>query len=296
MTEFYLLHIFALTLGQVSSLHFMKRYQLAAGTSLRSNIIYMVINGIISAIIPLMVLIFGGNKLEYTPYSLLIAFLIVILAALDCILRFKAYEAGQIATVAIISTLGSIILSCLWGVLILNEKVSIRQIIGILIMLISVLTVSQTHEGKLRRRLIWIYAVISVAGAFVSILSKQHQVETTFETVDTLSFSVWIGLIRTIVFLIIAIFPITKQGAKIFKVSRKEAVNATFSSVFSGTSYILTLFTSTVLPIVITSPLGVGFGILMGAFIPWVFYRERLTTRQLIGVALSLVGTMLFLW
>lgn len=295
MINYYLLHMLALTLTQIYGLVFMKKFQLSAGTSLRSNTLFMIINGTVSAIVPVFLIMVQKSTLQFTCYSFLMATIIVILSAIDAILRLKAYEQGQIAIVNIVSTLGSIIFSCLWGVLVLHESVSVLNIVAIGIMLVAVLIVSRTDNEKINLKLLWIYAIISLSNSFVNIFSKQHQVEKTFATVDTMSFCVWVGIVRTAVFLVIALILLLKQGRQALRFSRSSAGYATIASVVAITSYIITLITSVVLPIVVTSPLGVGFGIVMSVLLPWIVYREHLSKRQWLGAALSLLGTLMFL-
>ncbi len=295
MTQYYLLYIFALTLSQFNNLLFMKKLQLAAGTSLSSNSLYMVINGVVSALVPAVVLVATGQSFAFTPYSVILATTLVLLSAVDTVLRLKAYEAGQIAIVNIVATLGSIVLSCLWGVVVLHETISVLDGIAILIMLGAVLMVSRTGNAKPNKKLWASYVIISLATSFVNIFSKQHQVEKSFETVGTLSFSVWIGIVRTVIFGLIVCYLLAKGKKVTWHFPKAATGYAAVSSLISGTNYLLTLVTSVVLPIVITSPLGVGFGIVMSAFLPWVFYKEQLSKRQLLGIGMSLLGTMLFL-
>ena len=117
MLGYYTVFIAATLLAQVNSVCIYKKYQLTAGTSLAASVLYMIINGIVSAIVPGIVILATGAKLEFTLYSLIIATATVICAAVSLILQFKAYEEGQIATVNIMVTIGGIVIPCLWGVL-----------------------------------------------------------------------------------------------------------------------------------------------------------------------------------
>ena len=85
------------------------------------------------------------------------------------------------------------------------------------------------------------------------------------------------------------------NGKKVLKFEKAPVAYATVSSVLSGGAYIVTLFTAAVLPVVITSPLGTGIGILMSSFLPWITYHEKLEKKQLWGVALSFVGVLVYL-
>ena len=295
MFEFYSLFIFSILLSSVNNVYLYKKYQLTAGTSLQSSCLYLIINGIVSALIPGILMLIRGTAFQFTPYSILIASVIVICAAIDTMARLKAYASGNIATVNVLGTIGNIILSCAWGVLMLGEKISIIGIIAICMMLASTIIISAQSKGGSSKRLLWLYAVIVLAGSAVSILNKQHQVETNFATIDTLSFSVWIGIIRTVIFIPIAIISAPKNGLSIKKIPKSTVGYATASSVISGSCYIITLFTSTVLPIVVTSPLSTGLSIIMCSLLPWVIYREKISKKQLIGITFSFIGAMLFL-
>ncbi|MBR6764142.1 MAG: hypothetical protein IKM13_10385 [Clostridia bacterium] len=295
MTGYYALYIASMLLSSLNTVYLYKKYQLTAGTSLKSNTMYMIINGVISALVPGILMAVRGQALEATPYSLIVATVIVSFAACNTMAQFKAYSLGKIATVNILGTMGTIILSCFWGVLVLHESLTFVDGAAIVLMLLSTILIRSGPGDREGKGLLWLYIAIILLGGTVSILSKQHQVETAFETVDTLSFSVWIGVIRVILFSFVAIFYLTREGKKAFAFPKSSILYATASSTISGSCYIITLFTGTILPIVITSPLGTGLSIVMCTLLPWIFYHEKLSRRQLLGILFSLVGAILFL-
>ena len=223
------------------------------------------------------------------------ATLIVLSAAFSLVVTFKAYQKGSVATFCVIGIVGGILLNCLWGVLFLNEQLTAFGYIGIVLMLLAALLMVE-HDGQRSDKSFWIYCILAlILNTATALLSKQHQVETHFPIVDTLSFSVWIGIIRTVIFTGVALIILAKSGKSAFAFSRASVGYATASSVISGSCYIITLFTGTVLPIVVTSPLGTGLGIIMSSILPWVFYKEKLTRKQIIGILFSLSGAILFL-
>jgi len=296
MFEYYALFVFTTLLGPLNSIYLMKKYQLATGTSLKSNVLYCFINGVVSAVVPAIVMAVRGAPFRATPYSVIMALGLVLSSATNTFAFFKAYEKGQIAVVNIFSTVGNIVFSCLWGVIVLGERLSVVGLIAIIMMLSSVVLIQ--HKGTNQKsdlRLLWLYAIIIISASATSILSKQHQVETAFATVDTLSFSVWIGVLRAIVFAVIAPFMmISKKHSKQIVVSKNPIFYAIASSAVSGGCYIISLFTSKMLPIVITSPLATGLGILMSTALPWLLFHEKLSRRQIVAAGLSLVGAVMF--
>lgn len=295
MFEYYSLYIVAMLLTSVNTVYLYKKFQLTAGTTLWANTVFLIINGIISAILPAILLIVRGEHMQWSPYSLLVAFAIVTCAALDTIARMKAYSKGKIATVNILGTVGSIILSCAWGILVLREPLSILGAIAIGIMLLSTVLIRSKKKDRTVKGLLWLYVTVIIVSSAISILNKQHQVETHFTAIDTLSFSIWIGIIRTALFSIVAAAHFVRFGAAPVHLPKASVVYAIVSSILSGGCYILTLITGEVLPIVVTSPLGTGLSIVMCTLLPWLIYREKLNKKQIGGVCLSLIGAVLFL-
>ncbi len=295
MFEYYSLYIVAILINSVNTVFLFKKIQLAAGATLWANTVFLIINGIVSAIVPALILIVRGEDLQLTPYSFWVSIIIVSCSALDTIARMKAYSKGKIATVNVLGSIGPIILSCAWGILVLHETLSILGAIAIGIMLLSAVLIRDEENDRTVKGLLWLYITVIVASSAVSILSKQHQVEKRFTTVDPLSFSIWIGLIRTVLFTVVAAVHLTRLGTGTVHFPKTAVIySAAFSAVSAG-CYIITLITGAVLPIVITSPLGTGLSIIMCTLLPWLIYREKLNKKQIAGVCCSLIGAILFL-
>lgn len=298
MLQYYSLYIFTVLLNGLNSFYLYKKYQLTAGTSLWANTVYLVINGIVSAIFPAILLLIRNEPLQFSAYSLMAALAIVICSALGTILHMKAYALGKIATVSILSTVGNILFSCAWGILVLRESLSAAESIAIGIMLLSTVLIRSEQRNSNKKGTLWFYLTVLamiLVGSAVSILNKQHQVELRFAKVDTLSFSVWVALIRTVLFSGVALALLLRHVKPAVSFPKSVYGYATASSLISGGCYIITLFTSTLLPIVITSPLSTGLNILLCSLLPWIFYRERLSKKQLLGVVLSFIGVIMFL-
>ena len=236
MLSYYMVFIVSLVLANINSAYLYKKYQLIAGTGLGSNILYMVINGMISAAVPLAVLGFSGQKLDITLYSVIFATATVIVAALGTIFMFKAYEKGQIATVNICTTVGGIVLQCAWGVIFLKESFSAKDLIAIVIMLAAVFLIMDTNGERMDKKLIWLYVLIVLTSCATNMLSKQHQVEADFATVDTLSYSVWIGVIRTVLFAGYIPWLICRHGKKALRFTKAAAGYAAASSIDNALS------------------------------------------------------------
>lgn len=271
-----------------------KKYQLAAGTGLTATSIYMIVSGIGSALSPAVMFLISDNRLEVTPYSLILAAATVLSAAAAQLGTMKAYERGQITVVTIFKTIGSVVISCAWGMFFLKEEVTGRQLAAIVLMLLSILIVTVQKNVKVRKSELWLLVLTTVMSSLTSVLTKQHQVEQTYATVNSPSYSFWIGVIRVVVFGAFLLFLHRKGENTHWHFPKKSLVFASSGSLIGGVCYILTLITATVLPITITSPLGTALTIFLTAIMSRVAFREKMTKRQIVGIILCVIAIFIF--
>lgn len=272
-----------------------KQYQLKTGTGLIASSVYMIINGLISAIIPMVMLLLTGSSLEWSPYSFIMASVTVICSAINVIASFKVYESGQIAVTTIFVTIGSIVLSCAWGILFLHETLTATQIVGILLMLAAVLLTSMQKDMKIDKHLWALLFLAAVTAGMTSILSKEHQIEQHFKTIDTYSYSIWIGLVRLLLFTLILLFLKNKRAISEYVTwSQSSLLYASLASIAGGVSYIAILITAKVLPLTITSPLSTALNILLTTIMSRIVFHEKMNRKQQAGVLLCLLGIFVF--
>lgn len=294
MTFYYLLFVGCNFMSMISTYMF-KKFQLTAGVGLFATCVYLVINGVVSAAAPVFVMLFTRQRIELTMYSFIMALAIVLSSAVSTVGTFKAYEKGQMAVVTVFSTIGSIVISCAWGSIFLKEEITVGQGIGILLMIVSVLVVIIQKNVEIRRDILWLMILIAVLSGIGSIVNKMHQVEVNYKTVDTLNYSMWVGIVRVIVFFPL-LFVSGKKVTEKVKLSKTAIVSAILASVITGTTYILSLVTARVLPLTITSPLGTALSVFLTTVMAWIVYHEKLSKQQIAGLILCLAGVFVFAW
>lgn len=280
-----------------------KKYQIAAGTGPFATSIYMVINGVVSALPPIFMLVMNGQPLQITFFSVCFALATVISAGISMLGTFKAYERGEVAVVTIFSTIGSIVISCAWGIFFLGERLAIKQIIGIMLMISAVMVVIWRKDVKINKSVLGILVIVSATTGITSVLSKQHQVETTYATVDVYSYSLLVGVIRAVAFCVFLLFYRHKLEEKLYtffrgvdkgRLSGITLGYAIGASLISGGCYIVNLIIAGVLPITIISTLGPALNILLSSVMAWGAYHEKLTKRQIMGIVLCVLGIVIF--
>lgn len=295
MLPYLLLFILQACVSQFNMIFFYKKFQMRAGTSLTASVVYLIINGAVSALVSIILLLVLQTPLAITPYSIIMASVIVLSSAANLICTFKAYQCGSIATFSIITIVGGILLNCLWGVIVLGEELSYVGYIGIALMILAAILMMERDEQH-SSKLFWLFCGLAlVFNTATSVLSKQHQVETVYQTVDTLSFSIWIGVVRVILFAFVIPFVLMKVGKKAFVAPLKASSLAVTSSAISGSAYVITLLVAIHVPIALSTPLGTGISLFLAALLPIFLFKERLSKRQILGVIASFAGVLTYL-
>lgn len=291
---YYLIFSLSSILSVAGSSIFFKRYQMRAGTGLWATAAYLFGNGVISAAIPLAILIATGTPIAATLCSLLYAFSLVIVSTLSNYYTLRAFAVGQVAIASTFSIIGSMVLSCVWGVVFLHESLNVLQIIGIVLIFAAVLLVSRKgHIGSGRGQRFYLLMIFLTAGG-INILSKMHQVETNFATVDTMNFSMWVGALRAILFGLLMPFMGKQRRAETSVDAKAWGIGAIYSLI-AGSTYIVTLEMVKLLPITLTTPLSTGISLVFSAVFAWMFHHEKLNRAEIVTIILSLAGALLII-
>lgn len=221
-------------------------------------------------------------------------FLFLILSGLSTggswLCYFKALQLGDVNKVVPIDK-SSTILTMILAFIFLNEKITINMVIGMIGIAIGTYLMIQKKEKseKIVKRKAWlIYALLSALFAsLTSILGKVgiENVESNLGTV-----------IRTIVVLVMAwiIVFATKKQRDIKKIDKRSLIFLILSGVATGASWLCYYkalqdgLASIVVPIDKLS-------ILVTVLFAYIFLKEKLSKKSLLGLILIVVGTLLLL-
>lgn len=268
-----------------------KIYQKHSGTSNLSGIFYTMIVGFCSSII---FLIISGFDIRMTPYSLLMATAQTSLVALYTILSFKVLKEGNLALYTLFLMTGGMVLPYIFGVLFLKEDLTLLRSIGLLLITGAVI-LSNLGVKKTSKTQILLCFIIFLLNGGVSIISKLHQIEQGFETVNSDCFVLFTSLIKCIALL--PVFLVLKKKSPVaFKPDIKKILPViVLASVFSGVSYMLQLIGATSLPATVVYPLITGGSIILSSVAGLLILKEKTSKKQITGILICFIGTCLFL-
>ena len=221
-------------------------------------------------------------------------FLFLILSGLSTggswLCYFKSLQLGDVNKVVPIDK-SSTILTMILAFIFLNEKITINMVIGMIGIAIGTYLMIQKKEKaeKIVKRKAWlIYALLSALFASLTSILGKVGIENVESNLGT--------AIRTIVVLVMAwiIVFATKKQRDIKKIDKRSLIFLILSGVATGASWLCYYkalqdgLASIVVPIDKLS-------ILVTVLFAYIFLKEKLSKKSLLGLILIVVGTLLLL-
>lgn len=221
-------------------------------------------------------------------------FLFLILSGLSTggswLCYFKALQLGDVNKVVPIDK-SSTILTMILAFIFLNEKITINMVIGMIGIAIGTYLMIQKKEKaeKIVKRKAWlIYALLSALFASLTSILGKVGIENVESNLGT--------AIRTIVVLVMAwiIVFATKKQRDVKKIDKRSLIFLILSGVATGASWLCYYkalqdgLASIVVPIDKLS-------ILVTVLFAYIFLKEKLSKKSLLGLILIVVGTLLLL-
>ncbi|MBE6761580.1 MAG: hypothetical protein E7551_04770 [Ruminococcaceae bacterium] len=271
-----------------------KKYQSLEGSDPLAGLKFNLFIGLFTAII---FFVISGFKLQFSPFSVILAFALSLFGMLYSVIGFRILKNGNVALYSIFLMSGGMLMPYLFGIAFWDETPTILRIIGVIIILIAVMLFDFKRSSATKTQILLCIAVFLLNG-FVSIISKYHQINTTYEMVDSAVFVMYSGMAKCILSSILLLFNKGNHTEIKHKFCFKKSLAfyiTVFSALISGVSYLLQLIGAKNLPATVLYPLVTGGNIIFSSIAGKVFFKEKLNRLQLISIALCFIGTLLFL-
>lgn len=212
--------------------------------------------------------------------------------------------------------LGGMLLPYLFGVIRLNEEISVFRIIGVILLALSLVfpVIAREKSGKSSALFIVLCLAVFCLNGGISIASKLHQVTEAYDKCGTASFSfisnLFNGIISGAALIFVTLFSSNKASAVSASVtenneviSHEKAKNSAgavaliilANACCNGVSYMLQLVSAGKVPASVMYPMMTGGSVVLTAVAGRIFFREKPDKITLIGLILSFASTFLFL-
>lgn len=272
-----------------------KLYQRIYGTRPKAAFLFNALSG---GFIALIFFAVNGFKLEITPYSSAMAALAGTLVMAYNIIGFRLLKHGTMAVYTLFLMAGGMTLPYIWGLIFLDEDFSFLRMIG-LIAIIGGVLLSNSSSEKLNKKQILMCCAVFVINGFVSITLKMHQVNTELEAVNTTEFVVLQGLFKLLLAGAMYLFFRYKEkdtkNSEASKTPYKAIVIALFSATLSGMFSLMQLTVAESLPASVLYPFNTGLTIIMSSVTGVLVFKEKLSVKLVLSIALCFVGTLMFI-
>lgn len=281
-----------------------KAYQKRYGAGIVASLTFTSLSGLLTALLFFCV---NGFSLHVTPISLLYGCGIAVLCLTYNLIGFRIFTMGSLSIYTLFLMLGGMILPYFYGVLALNEPVTVARIMGLVILILSLLFPlldARENGGSGKTKLLPFFSLcvlVFFLNGGVSILSKAHQT-TTYPTVGTTDFVILTNGINGILSaLSLGIVTLCKRRAKPIPAvppTKRWLVLmlALAGAACNGISYFLQLIGAAHIDASMLYPLVTGGSVVLSALAGALFFHEIPRKWSRVGLIVTFCATLLFLF
>ncbi len=318
LLAFYAFFAFAVNFSVV------KFYQKYFADGLKSTLLYPVIYSVAMTLFPL---VLNGFKLQANLFAVLMALLLAFILIMQNIITIFAYKNGKVSISTMFLMLGGMLLPYIYGIIFSSEKPSVFAIIGMVVLTVSLFIplIEKKQSEKVKPLFIFLCLIIFLLNGSNGVVCVIHQKSAS--AIDTNSFLAWCGIFQFALSLPVYLVYSLISKAKIKNAAPAAASEPVLASLPEKTGlekrlasirpiYKTLISIACVLTAVLISCSGslsqliaaktmdstVLFPIITGGMIVLmsisgsVLFKEKMTLSILIGIILSAIGTVLFIF
>lgn len=301
------------TLFVAGQFTFNKMYQKYVVKSTAALLLFPVLTGIIAVALFLSL---NGFSLAFGAFSFGIAVGEAIVLTLCMLCGIFVVKFGRVSVYTVFMMLGGMLLPFIYGLIFLGEPLSVFKIIGILVLVAGLILSAlpdKNSAGEKPKPVFYLlcFAVFCLNGG-VSILSKVHQINA--DAIGTMDFMVWLYLMQlSISALCFGVYMLFFRKKNAFpaseNLSEKEERRRAFQKsalwaflislgymLFSGFGYLLQLNAAKEIEASLLYPIVTGGSILFSTLTAWAVFKEKINLPLWISLALTFIGTVLFMF
>lgn len=252
----------------------------------------MLMNAIIALFASLFFLLTDRDGFHAPAEMIPLAMINAVLFGAGFYFTFLAFKCGPFGLTKLISSF-SLLFAIFYGIFFLEEQPSATTFIGIAAIFAAVVLINHkggdnTAEGSVSVK--WmIYILIStVSNGFIAILTRMQQIKFNDTCSNEFQFISIFGS-----FLLLAVMGLISDRGKLPYILRYGSLYGLVAGICNGAKNLLTLVIYTLLPLSVVSPLKTGFGMVATFVMALLYYKEKYSKRQMIGVCVGVSAVIL---
>ena len=197
---------------------------------------------------------------------------------------FLAFRVGPYGLSRLISNF-SLLFSIFYGILVLHEDATAFTYVGILLIFVALFlmnrvgTAKNEDEGKISWKWIVYISATVISNGAIAILGRMQQIK--FDNACTNEFQM-ISIGGS--FVLLAIMGLIIDGDKLKDILAHGTLYGVGAGLINGAKNIVSLAVFLFIPISTASPMKTGVGIALTFLVSKVFYKEKYSVAQVVGV------------
>lgn len=292
-------------IGFAAQFSFMEIYKNCVQQTTIAVLILLVVSNLAASLLYLLI---SGFTVCFSWFSFFLACAMAVVMVPYYILGIKSLSLGSLAIYSLFMMLGGMIVPFLYGVVFLQEEISVLKIVGCVLLtgfiILQAVAQGETDKleqsaGKKRKYLFFIICllVFFINGA-TGVIAKAHQVAT--KAIDEISFTIISCLLTSI---LSAVF----LGISLLKKGRKEKINQVRSiflykpflimiivGIVSYTANFLLLKAASNVPASVQFPLVSGGVIVLSSLVSFFIFKEKVSKKEWFSILGAFFSTFLF--
>ena len=252
----------------------------------RDTLLFNVVSGIGACVF----FAFSANVLITSSFSIIAALVFSLFTAMANYFTLMAFAVGNMAGTTLLMYIGGMIIPAMFGCFFYNQTPSVYQITGCVLMIVSLVLCIDLKKDKSMGLKWFLYSVGSfLSWGLVGVCQQVHQNSKYAFEIDEFLF--WTFVFVTILFALMKLLVKNKDNKENgYRVRSKHSIMVLLVGVFIALIYKINLYLAGVMDGVVFFPIVNGGVLLLSSLCAMVFFREKLNTKQKIGMLIGVAS------
>ena len=236
----------------------------------------------------------GGFPTEISPYTWVFGLITACALFLYNIALVHASQLGPYSLTMLCLLFGGIMIPALSGLIFFNEKLSPIQLGAIVLMLISFVVINAkgiTLKDVPKKYYVWCASLFMANGLHGSFMNAQQVLMDATEREQMIAVTyISCGIMAFVYHLLVR----KKNVISDYEMDKKTSLYALISCVSATITINLVMYILSKIPSAVVFTISNGSVLSLSVLCSFLFLKEQLSKNQIIGIAMSVIGIILF--
>ena len=245
---------------------------------------------VVSGIGAILFFLFSADVFAVSGYSLAMAAIFSLISAGANYFSLMSFATGPMSASTLLVYMGSMVIPAVFGTLCYNQDITALRVAGLVLMVISLALSLDLKKDKSMTGKWLVYSALSfLFWGLVGICQQVHQNSAYAGEINEFLF--WSFVMMTVLF--VALYFVLgnkEQQQDGYVIKSKASVLVMVSGVLIAVVYKINLYLAGVMPGMVFFPIVNGGVLLLSSLCAMIFFKEKLNTKQKIGMLIGVAS------